>query len=278
MFGELRLRNKSDFWIHISKQGKPYIQALIMQPKRLSPISGISRTQKSDCQSHDMAGCMTSTKNTWILHLFQKESWTFGVPIGSIKLVYLPIWMVDLYGNYGKCRQIYQFDGSYGVWLNILGLWSSGYSTIPTFGRPLWRFFGWKPRCGEGIQSTGRFIQKNQGWWMHNTLAGSVSGGDFGQVHSLKATRERTGVFKPLKKSPIWGSRIIFEAPTFRWDKYKFRREGSHLIAKDSTCELVFLGKSPEDRSNHATLSSDFQSYVAFFREYSCQLPSSKLT
>lgn len=38
---------------------------------------------------------------------------------------------------------------------------------------------------------------------MHNALAGSVSGGDFGQVHSLKATRERTGVFRPLKKAPF---------------------------------------------------------------------------
>ena len=43
------------------------IQALIMQPNRLSPISGISMTQKRKCQSHDMAGCMTSTKNTWII-------------------------------------------------------------------------------------------------------------------------------------------------------------------------------------------------------------------
>ena len=79
---------------------------------------------------------------------------------------------------------------------------------------------------------------------MHNTLAGSVSGGDFGQVHSLKATRSHRS-FQAFKKSPIWRSRIIFEAPTFRCDKYKFRREGSHLIAKDSTCELVFWGSHP---------------------------------
>lgn len=100
---------------------KPLLCNLIGYPQ----FSDISRTQKRKCQRHDMAGCMTSTENTWILNLFQKR-------------------IMDIWGM------------AQHSWTSIKR----------TFYRQLLGFYAFffVPRCGEGIQSTGRFIQKNQGW------------------------------------------------------------------------------------------------------------------
>ena len=61
-----------------------------------------------------------------------------SLPIGSMGLVYLPTWMVDVYG---KCRQIYQSDGSYGLY--FLDIWLPKSTNIDLFCPNCWgsRFF-----------------------------------------------------------------------------------------------------------------------------------------
>ena len=104
---------------------------------------------------------------------------------------------------------------------------------------------------------------------MHNTLASSVSGGDFGQLHPLKPTRSHLS-FQALKKNHL-GKPEYLRRTNFQVWKYKFRGRVATFSQRFDLWTFCFFGEATRwsKQPCDPLLSSDFQSYVAFFREYS---------